>query len=807
MAENTSSAPFPDILAPKEKKATKEYGLAYARAIWNERILNQDTYNETRRVFLKNREYAEGMLSIQNVKDRKGITDTSYLNLDFRPVNIIATTIDNIVGKLCKLDYKAVCTPLDAESKNERDEYRNKLRAARFLKKFSDQIEPLTGMPLVEKGMKIPETDEEEEIFMQMNFKFASAVAMEAAFSFVHTSNLFPVVKERILRDLLENKVAALRTYYDEDYNIKYERVDFLDLIIPYSNKEDFSDINQFGQIKYLTIGDIANMGKFTDDELFHIAKLNAGRNNNTKDWQWGNNYGDSTYFKPNVMPGYYSFKITVMDFEFLGLDREVREFKIVKNKRKYINNIPESKIGSVTGEVISKQWQNRYEGSWIVGTDYLIKYEKTKNMPRERIQGSYSPKTTLSLNIISPNIFNMKNKSHVERMIPHEDQINLAHLAFQTFLIKAKPPGVAVDIQGLLDAAKGLGETMKPLDVLKIYEATGNLVYSSIGEDGTVINSKVITELRGGVGDAIKEFIGVYQFERNLINEVIGYNSVVDGSSPQPDVGLGQQKNAIEATNNSLSPIFNAHLRLVNNANKRTALMIQDCIEHNNESFMTAIGQHSTEVLEMGMKLAYVQMGIDIELLPTDEDKLLINQQIQLGQQSNPPLLTPSDVIRINQVMKTNTKLAGQLLVYLEEKNRKTRAEESAALQKQNGDIQVQSAQAATQGQIQADAEMTKNKASLIQLEGQLKSQLSAQEFEQEKQLLGLQGQINNAAVMANNQTKVVVQSLANEGKLKEQESAQEHEREIAEKEHDQAIEQEAFKALVTPKKEPSKK
>lgn len=805
MAENTSSAPFPDILAPKEEKVTKEYGLAYARAIWNERILNQDTFNETRRIFLKNREYAEGMQSIQNMKDRKGVTDTSYLNLDFRPVNIIAPTIDNAVGKLMRLDFKATCTPLDSESKNERDDYRNKLRAARFLKGFSDQIEPLTGMPLVEKGMKIPETDEEEEIFMQMNFKYASSVAMEAAFRFVHSSNMFPAVKEKVLRDLLENKIAVIATYYDEDYNIKYERVDFLDLIIPFSNKDDFSDITQFGRIRYYTIGDIANMGNFTDEELHHIAKLNAGRNNNTKDWMWGNTY-DSTYFKSNIVPGYYSFKITVMDFEFLGLDKEVREFKTVK-RRKYLNNIPLYDVANATGEIISKQVQNRYEGTWIVGTDYLVKYEKTKNMPRERVQGSYSPKTTLSINIISPNIFNMKNKSHVERMIPHEDQINLAHLGFQTFLIKAKPPGVAVDIQGLLDAAKGLGETMKPLDVLKIYEATGNLVYSSIGEDGTVINSKVITELRGGVGDAIKGFMEVYQFERQLINEVIGYNSAVDASSPDSNALVGVQEHAIEATNNSLSPIFNALLRLINNANKRTALMIQDCIEHNNEAFITAIGQHSTEVLEIGMKLAYVQMGIDIELIPNDEDKALINQQIQLGQMAVPPLLTPSDVIRINQVMKESVKLAAQLLVYLEEKNRKARMQESQALQKQNGDIQMQSAQAATQGAIQTDAELTKNKGSLIQMEGQIKSKLSAQEFEQQKQLLVLQGQISNAAVMANNQTKVVVQDMANESKMKEQKAAHEHEESISEKEHEQAIQQTAFDALVTPKKEPAKK
>lgn len=805
MAENTSSTPFPDILASKEIKLTKEYALAYARAMWNERVLNQENYAETRRVFLRNREFAEGMQSVENVKERKGITDTSYLNLDYRPVNIIATIVDNVTGKLLKLDYRVSCTPLDPESKNERDDFLNQIRTARFLKPLSDQLEPMTGMPLVDKSMKVPESDEEEEIFMQMNFKYASSVAMEEAFEFVNAANNFPTVKEAVIRELLTNKIAAVDTYYDEDFNIVEEFVDWLDLIVPFSKFDDFNNIPHIGRLRYFKLGEIANMGDFTDDQLYQIAKLNTGRNDNANNWTWGTDY-QSTYFTPNQLPGYYNFNITVLDFQFLGIDKEVREFKTVK-RRKYFNDISSQDATNSTGDVTSKTFQNRYQGKWIVGTDYLIKYGKAENMPREKIAGSYSPKTPLSISIIAPNLFNMKNKSHVERMIPHEEQIQLAHLGFQTFLIKAKPPGVSVDIQGLLDAAKGMGEEMKPIDILKIYESTGNLIYSSITENGEVINSRVITELRGGVGDAISEFIKVYQFERQLINEVIGYNSAVDGSTPSSQALVGVQEHAIEATNNSLSSLFNAHLRLINNSNKKKGLMIQDSIEHNNEAFVMAIGQQSTSILEYGKKLAYVQMGINIELMPTDEDKALINQQIQLGQAAQPPLLNPSDVIRINMVMKQNVKLAAQLLVYLEKKNRDDRMKEAQAAQQQNGQIQQQSAQAATQGQIQADAEATKNKKDLAQFQAQLDSAAANQAFEYAKELLLVKGSVDERLAGINSNTKVAVQHMSDSADITKQHIVNEHEHNISEKEHQQTISEEAFKSIVAPKKEPAKK
>jgi len=102
----------------------------------------------------------------------------------------------------------------------------------------------------------------------------------------------------------------------------------------------------------------------------------------------------------------------------------------------------------------------------------------------------------------------------------------------------------------------------------------------------------------------------------------------------------------------------------------------------------------------------------------------------IQLGLQSGS--LMPSDAIRVGQVLKQDAKYAAQLMVMLEEKNRKNKMEESAALQEQNAQVQAQAAQATAQAQAQVSQMMLQSEIQKLQAEYELKSQLSAQEHAQ---------------------------------------------------------------------------
>jgi hypothetical protein len=210
-------------------------------------------------------------------------------------------------------------------------------------------------------------------------------------------------------------------------------------------------------------------------------------------------------------------------------------------------------------------------------------------------------------------------------------------------------------------------------------------------------------------------------------MNQVIGYNTAVDASSPNSEALVGTQKMAVQASNNALRPIYFYHIRLIEKTAKQLALMIQDSIEYNFEAFSNAIGEQGAEVIKLGRSLAFNQFAIKIELLPDDEEKMFIENQLAIGQQTG--ALTTSDIFRVRQVLKQDVKLAATLLTHLEEKNRKNKMQESAALQEQNAQVQAEAAKAAAQANLEAATAIEEQKRQTLTLEYQLKSQYLAQE------------------------------------------------------------------------------
>ena len=764
--ENPKDAAFPDEFAPESVKKTDEYGLKYADAIWaSYQATNLNVFEQRKRDII-NRKYAEGMESVEKYKDRLDLNgDTSFLNLDFSPTTRIAMIVDNIVGKLMDQEYDIQCTPVDPASRVKIDDERDEMYTDMLLAPMSPDIEKMTGIPMVPKTKNVPETDEEAELFFQINYKQAASIAMEEALDVVFGNNDFAETKRKIIKDLIVTKKAAIHKYYDENSNIKVDYVDPLDLIYPYSKYEDFRNIPYVGVLKNYTIQEIAQMtDKFNEETLAEIAKSQAGKNNNP---QWSSTWTTSyegyyaNIFGVTGRP-YNNFNIQVMEFYYLTTNK-VKYMKKVNSKGGiYFERKSEAytvKESDGNKEVVERSVQFIYGGKRIIGTKYLFGYGMCNNIERdmkvlEDGNRMYSPKAILPIMMIFPDIRDMQSKSLVERMIPHEDQINLIELKIQQFLIKAKPPGIAVDEAALAENVKGMGgEAMKPLELVKMYEQTGSYIYSSMRSDGSTVNNKAITEFVGGVSPSVNALIALKLHEIEMINQIIGYNSSVDASTPDDKSLVGTQKLAYHATNNSLRPLNQAYINLVEKTARRVALMIQDSIEYNEEGFKAAIGQQAVNTLKYGKAMAYNEYAITIDLLPDEEERAQIEQMLITDLQNG--TIKSSDAIMVRQILKKNVKLAGQMLVLREKKNRDDKMQESAALQEQNAQVQSQSAQVAEQARAEAEAQIAQAKAQLLQLEYNLKSQLSKQEAEQAERQIMLQ-----------NTGKVQVQEKANEGK-----------------------------------------
>ena len=157
-------------------------------------------------------------------------------------------------------------------------------------------------------------------------------------------------------------------------------------------------------------------------------------------------------------------------------------------------------------------------------------------------------------------------------------------------------------------------------------------------------------------------------------------------------------------------------------------------------DAFIQAIGAHNVATLEEMKELHLYDFGIFIELQPDEEEKAILENNIQMALQQQSIEL--EDAIDLRDTR--NVKLANQLLKI----RRKKKQERDRRLQLENIQAQTQSnteaAQAAAQADVQKNQALNAGKAELMQLEAQMEAQKMQQEVEMKKQLMALEFQYN---------------------------------------------------------------
>ena len=167
------------------------------------------------------------------------------------------------------------------------------------------------------------------------------------------------------------------------------------------------------------------------------------------------------------------------------------------------------------------------------------------------------------------------------------------------------------------------------------------------------------------------------------------------------------------------------------------------DIVEYSptKEAFIRAIGSHNVATLEELKDLHLYDFGIFIELLPDEEEKAMLENNIQaaIAQQS----IDLDDAIDLRSIR--NIKLANQLLKV----KRKAKASRDQQSQQQNIQAQAQAnaqqQQAAAQAETQKHQAKTQAEAQLEQTKNQLKIEYLQQEIQAKKELMQFEFDLNS--------------------------------------------------------------
>tara|TARA_R100000900_G_scaffold93468_2_gene72559 strand:- start:1049 stop:2086 length:1038 start_codon:yes stop_codon:yes gene_type:complete len=272
----------------------------------------------------------------------------------------------------------------------------------------------------------------------------------------------------------------------------------------------------------------------------------------------------------------------------------------------------------------------------------------------------------------------------------------------------------------------------------------TGSVIGRSFTSDGDMNPGKVpIQEIQSGNGGAkMQSLIGTYNYYLQMIRDTTGLNEARDASVPDPKALVGVQKMAAANSNTATRHILQGGLFLTAEVCGNLSMRVSDILEYSptRDAFIQKIGRHNVGTLDDVKDLHLYDFGIFLELSPDEEEKAMLenNIQIALSQQT----IDLEDAIDLRNIK--SLKLANQLLKVRRKKkmqNDQARAQQNMQAQAQ---ANAQQQAAAAQAEVQKQQALTQTNIQLEQAKSNLKRESMLHEAEIKKQLMDHEFNIN---------------------------------------------------------------
>ena len=741
---------FPSQVVPDAEKNTLEYGYQVGRAIENEWFRGDrglgagGRFGNNWQDFHRLRLYARGEQSVAKYKDELSINgDLSYLNLDWKPVAVLSKFVDIVVNGMTDKGYEIKSFATDPFALKQRTDYASGIMRDMNSKKLLTSIKDNLGADLFNTSDpdNLPESKEELDLYLQLNYKQSIEIAEEEAISNVLDYNKYEETKKRLAYDLTVLGISCVKTNFNLANGVTVEYVDPANLVYSYTQDPNFEDIYYVGEVKSVSLEEVKKQFPYlTQAELEEIQKY-PGDSNYTRNY-----YGQDDNYN----------NVQVLYFEYKTYNNQV--FKIKQTDQGLLKalekpgdfNPPENE----NFERVHRAIEVLYSGAKILGQEKMLKWELSKNMTRP-----YSNQTKVQMNYVisAPRIYKGRIESLVSKCIGFADMIQLTHLKIQQVLARMVPDGVFVDVDGLAEVDLGNGTNYNPQEALNMYFQTGSIVGRSKTVDGDLNPGKVpIQELQTSSGmQKVQALIQTYQYYLQMIRDVTGLNEARDGSQPTKDALVGLQKLAAAASNTATKHILQSLMYLTVRSCENISLRINDMLDYplTKAALLNSINSFNVATLNEIQDLSMHEFGIFLELEPEEEQKQILEKNIQIALQGGQ--ISLEDAIDIRQI--SNIKLANQYLKLSQKKKRERDQQAQQANIQAQAQANAQSAEQAALAEVQKQQALTQEKVNLeqaksqfeiqrMQTEASIKKQLMAEEFNYNIQLAEARARVERA-------------------------------------------------------------
>ena len=686
------------------------YGKNVAQSIYSTIYGNQTYFWLRNNRFRKNRQIANGKIDMSVFLDRLEMNGkANFVNINWKSIIIGNTIVARLVGSWMSRSEKISVVAVDEASAMSKKKAADEAEFLYQNKEILSQIQQESGVPIIPKDQFIAEDKAELDQWTLEFNKLPEEILYSIGCNNILEANGWnDVLKQRLLHDSAEVGLVCTYTWMDEEGEIHVDWIRPENAIYSYSDFPDFRDTTYRGHILSMKVSELrARYGKeaggsLSEEEIFELAQ-SSKEYQLTDKLKWMQDW-NVAWLRP-----YDEWNIDLMKFEIKTLDSD--GYTVTKTKkngstiiRKGITQNPDENQQNVE----EKKW-NIYEGVYCPVTQKMIKWGVKKNMirpqdPKEIGNAEFS----YSFYMYDP--YDMRNVAVPEKIEEPIEQMILARLKIQQMVAKMTPAGASIDVDALQELDLGLGDSVKPLDIQKIWEQTGKLYYRGRDAEGNRIPVPITELANTGFAPQLNALIQLYNFHYQVLTQELGVDPNLMQQASQPRVAASNVETSRILANDATEYMYDAYMYVMEDTAKKVACLLNASVSYGSKKYRELLKEDQVKGRNFTTKL---------KMLPTELEIANLQNMMNQAMISNPNLVLYVDPFKVMRIAKENVELAEVYFRYGQKKYIKTEQENAQNNSQQNAQIQQASLQAKAQGDSALLDKQTQAKQREIMLQG----------------------------------------------------------------------------------------
>jgi hypothetical protein len=622
----------------------------------------------------------------------------NFVNINWKSIIIGNTIVARLVGSWMSRNEKVTVVATDSASamlkKNAADE-------AEFIyqnKEILSQLQQESGIPIIPQDQFIAEDKDELDRWITEFNHLPEEIQYSIGCNNVLEANGWnDVLKQRLLHDSAEVGLVCTYTWMDEEGEVHVQWIRPENAIYSYSDFPDFRDTTYRGHILSMKVSElrarysIAAGGTLTEEDIFRLAE-------SSKEYQLTDKIKWMQDWNVAWLRPYDEWNIDLMQFEIRTLDSDgYTVTKTKKNGSTIIRKGKPEKLDENQEYVEEKKW-NIYHGVYCPVTQKMISWGIKKNMirpqdPKELGNAEFS----YSFYMYDP--YDMRNVAVPEKIEEPIEQMILARLKIQQMVAKMVPAGASIDVDALQELDLGLGDSVKPLDVQKIWEQTGKLYYRGRDAEGNRIPVPITELANTGFAPQLQALIQLYQFHYQVLKDELGEDPNLMNQAAQPRVAASNIAASQQLANNATEYMYDAYIYVMEETCKKVACLLNKSVTYGAKKYRDLLKQEDVKDRNF---VATVRM------MPQAQEVANLQMMMNNAIASNPQLVMYLDPFKVIRIAKENVELAELYFRQAQKRYIKTEQENAQNNSQQNAEAQ----QASIQAKMEADTTLDGKRA-----------------------------------------------------------------------------------------------